>query len=161
MKRILIVLFTLAICSMSYARRVAKYMSQLQEGMTAEEVVSIMGKPESVSTINGCTYYNYLDQRLDPIYFYIHETWYYVRFIYGYVDSFGKRGDFDSTKDSKQTIDINVNTTTSSSSPQNNSSTSIVDDEVTRLKKLKLMLDEGLISQEEYDSKRKEILNSL
>ncbi len=145
------------ISTFTYGRRVAKFMKNLQVGMTTEEVIKIMGEPESVSTINTCVYYNYLDSRMDPIVFYMHETWYYVRFIDGKVDSFGKQGDFDSAKDPKQTLDININQQTSNATDMPPAK----DDPYEKLTTLKRMLDANLITEEEYNIKKTEILSNL
>ena len=160
MKKITLMMCLLLVSSsVIYARRVSKLMSKLEIGMTTEQVVQIMGNPESVSTINSCTYYNYLDQRMDPIVLYVHETWYYVRFINGKVDSFGMKGDFDSTKDPKQVIDVNVNKTESKTTDEqieNNSK-----DAYDKLKNLKRMWDEGLITEDEYNTQKARILETM
>lgn len=159
MRRIALISCVLLVMSGTmFARRVSKLMTQLEVGMTTEQVVKIMGQPESVSKINSCTYYNYLDQRMDPIVMYMHETWYYVRFINGRVDSFGQQGDFDSTKDPRQVVDINVNSTGNSTSgqPKNDGS-----DAYEKLKNLKKMLDEGLITEDEYNAQKAKILATM
>lgn len=156
MKRFFILLLVSCIGFPLCARRVSKFMTQLQVGMTTEQVVKIMGTPESVSTINSCVYYNYLDQRMDPIVMYMHETWYYVRFINGLVDSFGQKGDFDSTKDDKQVIDINISTN-DESSEKNQSNI----DALEILRKLKIMLEEGLITEEDYNSRKQSLLENM
>lgn len=158
MKKFLLIICLVLVSTFSYARRVAKFMTRLQVGMTTEEVVKIMGEPESVSTINSCVYYNYLDSRMDPIVMYIHETWYYVRFINGKVDSFGREGDFDSTKDPKETIDINI---TQQPSVKQNETPVVKEDAYEKLSTLKKMLDADLITEDEYNAKKGELLENL
>ncbi|MCK9419211.1 MAG: outer membrane protein assembly factor BamE [Nitrospirae bacterium] len=81
-------------------------MNDIEIGMTKQQVIQIMGQPSSTSAINNKMYLNYN----------LHEwkgkekTAYFVRFIDGKVESYGKTGDFDSTKvpESKTTVDVNI-----------------------------------------------------
>jgi len=84
-------------------------MNTIEIGMTKKQVIDIMGQPGSTSAINNTMYLNYM----------LHEwnhpdgkekTAYFVRLIDGKVESYGKAGDFDSTKvpESKTTIDVNI-----------------------------------------------------
>ena len=84
-------------------------MNDIEIGMTKQQVIEIMGQPSSTSAINNRMYLNYS----------LHEwnhpdgkekTEYFVRFIDGKVESYGKTGDFDSTKvpETKTTIDLNI-----------------------------------------------------
>lgn len=84
-------------------------MNDIEIGMTKKQVIEIMGQPGSTSAINNTMYLNYI----------LHEwnhpdgkekTAYFVRLIDGKVESYGKAGDFDSTKvpESKTTVDINI-----------------------------------------------------
>ena len=95
---------------------------------------------------------------MDPIVMYIHETWYYVRFINGIVDSFGREGDFDSTKDPKETLDININ---QQPSVKQNETPTKKEDAFEKLSTLKKMLDAGLITEDEYNIKKTELLENL
>ena len=84
--------------------------SKISMGMSQAEVIETMGKPDDMSAQAGTVYLRY--------------TWapwydhsgadgnaedYYVRLIDNKVESFGKVGDFDSTKNPEQTINVNVN----------------------------------------------------
>ncbi len=90
-------------------------MNHISLGMTKQEVIDIMGSPVSTSAAEGMEYLNYnlsetgfgLDDALLR-----KRTPYYVRFKDGKVESYGRFGDFDSTKHdnkSKITIDLNTN----------------------------------------------------
>jgi outer membrane protein assembly factor BamE (lipoprotein component of BamABCDE complex) len=83
-------------------------MAELSVGMTKSEVIKLMGKPDSVSAQNGVEYLTYTLRTETS---FTKNTWgyqgqYFVRVINGRVDSYGKVGDFDSTKD--PTINVNI-----------------------------------------------------
>ena len=80
-------------------------------GMSKQEVVGVMGKPSSLSAKENTEYLLY----------YLHEPNhpfgkeyipYYIRLISGKVESYGRVGDFDSTKTPtqqiEQKIDLNI-----------------------------------------------------
>jgi len=104
-KLILISLLFLAACAGT------PKMNHLSVGMTKQEVIAVMGEPDSTSAKGGVEYMSYSlwrdfwDRRpgdySDP---------FYVRLVKGKVESYGRTGDFDSTKPNeiKQTIDLNV-----------------------------------------------------
>ena len=89
----------------------APKMNNLSLGMTKSEVINVMGPPDSVSAKGGTEYMKYdlwrdfWDRKpgdySDP---------YFVRLIHDKVESYGKIGDFDSTKipETKQIIDLNI-----------------------------------------------------
>jgi hypothetical protein len=76
---------------------------------------------------------------------------YYVRLVNGKVESFGRTGDFDSTKtptvrlESDQTVRQNVGVKGST-------------DVYTELKKLKELKDSGIITDAEFESQKKKLL---
>ncbi|MDP3296915.1 MAG: outer membrane protein assembly factor BamE [Thermodesulfovibrionia bacterium] len=84
-------------------------MNDIEIGMTKQQVIGILGQPSSTSAINNQIDFKYR----------LHEwnhpsgqekTEYFVRFINGKVESFGRSGDYDSTKvpETKTTIDLNI-----------------------------------------------------
>jgi outer membrane protein assembly factor BamE (lipoprotein component of BamABCDE complex) len=83
----------------------ANKMNSVSIGMTKQEVIGVLGPPTSTSAKEGLEYLNYLfsDDGLK-------DSPYFVRVINGKVDSYGRLGDFDSTKTSetKSTIDLNI-----------------------------------------------------
>ena len=87
-------------------------MNRLSVGMTKAEVISVMDRePDSTSAQGGVEYLTYLlwrdfwDRRPGD-----YSDRFFVRLINGKVESYGKAGDFDSTKvpETKQTIDLNI-----------------------------------------------------
>jgi hypothetical protein len=87
--------------------------------MTKAEVLRVMGQPQSVSAKDGLEYLLYTlgegmkvtndasgRTNFDQV-----KNLYFVRLKGGAVESFGRVGDFDSTKipETKQTIDVNIN----------------------------------------------------
>lgn len=68
--------------------------SQLQPGMNEQQVVNLAGKPQSVAVKGNTKIYEYESwQGLD----HHDQQFWYVRFVNGKVESFGHKGDFDST----------------------------------------------------------------
>ena len=78
--------------------------NQLSIGMTKQEAISVMGQPMSTAAPgNG----------VEILRYHLYDAWgtgiqmeYFVRIVNGKVDSYGKVGDFDSTKD--PTLDVNI-----------------------------------------------------
>jgi len=83
--------------------------SQISMKISQAEVVQILGKPDDMSAIDGTVYLNYI---YTP--WYDHNgadgnaEYYFVRLVGDKVDSFGRKGDFNTTKDPEQTINIKV-----------------------------------------------------
>ena len=77
-------------------------MNQVSDGMTKKDVISILGNP--VSTASPGYGVEILRYRLDHAFVGWEE--YYVKLVDGKVDSYGKMGDFDSTKD--PTLNLNI-----------------------------------------------------
>jgi hypothetical protein len=81
-------------------------MNRLSVGMTKQEVVSTMGQPASTAAAGGGV--EILRYELQNA----HQVWwggyseYFVRLVNGKVDSYGRMGDFDSTKD--PTLNLNM-----------------------------------------------------
>lgn len=83
-------------------------MTELSMGMTKSEVFKLMGKPDSISATNGTEYLTYT-LRTETSFTrntFGYQGQYFVRLVNGRVDSYGKVGDFDTTKD--PTLNINV-----------------------------------------------------
>jgi len=85
-------------CGVPPSRR----MNLLSVGMTTQEVVSIMGQADSTAA-SGHTI-KVLRYRLSDAYGVPHD--YFVKIVNGEVDSYGRMGDFDSTKD--PTLNVNI-----------------------------------------------------
>ncbi|MFZ1548827.1 MAG: SHOCT domain-containing protein [Candidatus Nitrotoga sp.] len=138
----LILLASLAGCATSGK------INGLQIGMTKEQVIAAMGNPVSVSAKDGTEYLNYKLSETDDDAFRGWTSPYYVRLIKGKVDSYGRTGDFDSTKN--PTIRIEKD---ESIKVEGNK------DMFTELKKLKELKDDGIITETEFQEKKKVILN--
>ena len=99
----------------------SRKMNQVSLGMTKQQVIEVLGPPVSTSAKSGVEYLNYRFAEpgrraaaagaalqglphADPT------TPYYVRLVEGRVESYGRLGDFDSTKtpETKSTIDLNI-----------------------------------------------------
>jgi len=83
-------------------------MNYLSVGMTKAEVINAMGSPDSVSAQGGAEYLAYTLRTETSL---TRNTWgyegrYFVRLINGRVESYGRVGDFDSTKD--PTLNLNI-----------------------------------------------------
>lgn len=84
----------------------ADKMNLLQLGMSKERVIKILGMPTSTSAIGDQAYLSYtLKER------YRGTQQFFVRLVGDKVESYGRIGDFDSTKlpETKSTIDLNIN----------------------------------------------------
>jgi hypothetical protein len=80
----------------------ASKMNRVSLGMTKHEVVDEIGDPASVSAQGSIEYLNYsLFERVGGPY-----VAYYVRLVNGKVESYGRAGDFDSTRIPVQKIQI-------------------------------------------------------
>lgn len=129
----------------------ANKISGVQLGMTRDDVIRVMGKPTSVSAQGGSEYLNYALSETDDDAARGSTTRYYVRLINGKVESYGRTGDFDSTKtptvrlESDQSIKQDVQVKGSG-------------DLYTELKKLKELKDSGVITEEEFQAQKKKLL---
>jgi outer membrane protein assembly factor BamE (lipoprotein component of BamABCDE complex) len=129
-------------------------MNKVQIGMTKSEVIKIIGNPTSVSAKDKSEYLNYRLSETDD------QAWdgitvpYYVRLINGRVDSYGRLGDFDSTQNLTMKIETDENIKT-----QTEVKSSGKEDLYSELMKLKQLKEEGLITQEEFDKEKKELLD--
>ena len=118
---------------------------RISVGMTKEQVRAVIGKPDAVATQGKTEYWNY-EETWDLGY--QHSGWWFVRFIDGKVESFGQRGDFDSTKDPTQKIIIDKTDKITMDSVTKF-------DLATELAKLEKFKKDGLISAEDYELLKK------
>jgi len=121
--------------------------------MTKAEVIAAMGPPVSVSAKEGTEYLNYKLSETGDDAFMGWTTPYYVRIVNGKVDAFGRHGDFDSTK--TPTIRIEKDETIKQDTNMKLEEKPDLYKELVKLKELK---DQGIITDEEFESKKKEIL---
>ena len=94
MKKLIIIIAIAALtsCVTPYS------LSKIKLGDSKRQVEKVMGKPYIVSAQGHITAFRYL----------IYSNYYYVTFYDNKVASFGKLGDFNSTKN--PTLDLNVTT---------------------------------------------------
>jgi hypothetical protein len=85
----------------------ASNLNNMRVGMNKGQVIKVMGSPSSTAAHAGTEYMVY---DLYPSAWSDYTKPYYIRLVHGKVDSFGMRGDFDSTRvyETKQTINVNV-----------------------------------------------------
>ena len=117
---------------------------RISVGMTKEQVKAVIGKPDAVATQGKTEYWNYRETAVWP------EVMWFVRFIDGKVESFGQRGDFDSTKDPTQKVIIDKTDKVTIDKPSRESF-----DLATELAKLDKLKKDGLISAEDYELLKK------
>jgi len=130
--------------------------------MTEDEVNSHLGQPTSVAQSGDTKYLEYESYEVDIWYGNRHSyKIFYVRLINGKVDSFGRKGDFNSTKNPTTDINIHqkVENTNSSVPPAPNHSKTTPFDLEAELSKLNKMKQAGLLSEEEYQQLRQQALN--
>ncbi len=116
-------------------------------GMTKSEVIVVMGKPVSVSAKGDTEYLNYKLSETDNDAVSGWTSKYYVRLIDGKIDSYGRTGDFDSTKTPAIKIETDENINVQGKS-----------DLYTELRKLKELRDEGILTEEEYQIQKEKVL---
>lgn len=144
-------LFFVIICIVVIGCATAGKISGVRLGMTKQEVISVMGPPASVSAQGRTEYLNYALSETDDQALYGITKPYYVRLVDGSVDSYGRTGDFDSTKtptvrlESDQSIKQDVKVKQSG-------------DLYTELKKLKELKDTGIITEKEFQTQKKKLL---
>ena len=126
-------------------------ISTVQFGMTKDDVIKVMGKPTSVSAQGGSEYLNYALSETDHDAFHGWTHPYYVRLINGKVESYGRTGDFDSTK--TPTVRLESDQTIRQSGDKSS-------DLFTELTKLKELKDTGIINEAEFQSQKKKLLES-
>ena len=141
---LLVVSFFLFSCATAYK------ISSVELGMTKEDVIKVMGPPVSTSATSETEYLNYALSETDDQAFYGLTKEYYVRLVNGKVDSFGRLGDFDSTQ--KPTVRLETEEKINAKVTGNT-------DLYSELKKLKELKDEGIITDEEFQKVKKELIN--
>jgi hypothetical protein len=87
-------------------------LNHVSVGMTKAQVVAIVGEPQSTRANQGVEYLIYKLGEGFSLHNAPHQVQdlYFVRITRGFVDSYGKVGDFNSTHPPEAQIDLNVNT---------------------------------------------------
>ena len=152
MKSIFVLLLCLGLCG---CMTMATKINSISLGMSKEEVIKKMGDPVSTSAQENTEYLSYLlGESSDGIIGY--PIPYYVCLREGQVISYGRKGDFDSTKDPTQVIKIMGDI---KSNEKINVQTNNNDELTNKLKTLNKLLTDGLITKNEFDEQKKKLLN--
>lgn len=138
---------TLALLVFLMGCATAGKINRVSLGMTREDVEMKMGRPTSVSATEGTEYLNYNLSETGDDAFSGRTTSYYVRLVNGRVDAYGRSGDFDSTK--TPTIRIEKEESVKGDAKV---------DYYKELMKLNELKKEGIITEEEFQKKKREIL---
>ena len=102
-------LFPIILAMMVVSCATSSKINAIQLGMTKSEVITVMGEPVSISAQGGAGYLNYaLSENSDDA-FMRFTTPYYVRLVNGKVESYGRTGDFDSTKPTTVRVETDEN----------------------------------------------------
>ena len=137
-------------------------LTRISIGMSKEQVIQAIGKPTRVAVQGPFEYLEYeaFDTQVTAW------SWadktniraMYVRLVNGRVESFGKKGDFDSTKN--PATDLNVNHKIESKVTTTGSGVSTQPfDLKTELEKLDSMKKGGLLSEAEYQQLRQRAID--
>lgn len=136
-------------------------LTRVSVGVSRDEVIRLLGKPTRVAVHSGVEYLEYesfensgWDWKGKRNF-----QWMFVRIINGKAESFGRKGDFDTTKN--PTMDINVKQqidTRVTPAPPTPQPTPQFDLK-SELEKLQKMKEGGLISEAEYQQLRQRALD--
>lgn len=142
-----LLLLVVAVVLLSSGCVTARVMNQLEPGMHKRLVVAKLGEPASVSAKDGVEYLNYRFPESDWDWWLSVERFYYVRIIDSKVESFGRQGDFDSTKDPKRVVKV-----------ETRASSAAKEDRLDTLKKLHELRQSGALTEEEYQAQKAKVL---
>lgn len=134
-------------------------INNVSVGMTKKQVIESMGDPDTVSAQAGAEYLSYFLCYSNCAALIMENRgrdWYYVRLINGVVDSYGKKGDFDSTQTPITRVE-RVETIKQDVRIQD-SRTADGGEKYAELTKLKALLDSGTITRDEFEEQKKRIL---
>jgi hypothetical protein len=99
MKRLLSVLIPLLVLTGCTTVHNSRLLNRISIGMTKPEVIGVMGQPDSVAAQSGVEYLRYDLYPPPPYWEAARKEAYFVRIVNGKVESYGRMGDFDSSKD--------------------------------------------------------------
>ncbi|MCE1204680.1 MAG: SHOCT domain-containing protein [Holophagaceae bacterium] len=136
-------------------------LTRISVGMPKEDVIRALGKPTRVAVQGGVEYLEYeaydnsgwdnIGKR--------NYRWLFVRIVNGKADAFGRKGDFNTTKNT--TVDFNVkqqiDTKVTPGTPAAQGAAPF--DLKSELEKLQKMKEGGLITEAEYQQLRQRALD--
>lgn len=151
----MIALLTVAVAVAAAGCVTRKDLTKLSLGMSKAEVIAELGKPKYDSVQGRAEYLTYESERS---YFdgQVGGDFLYVRLIDGRVESFGQRGDFDSTKD--PTLQVITRSTIDATISGDRASAADIESE---LRRLDLLRKAGLISDADYESAKAKLLDQI
>src|SRR5438105_715089 len=149
MKKVLVVLLCLGLAGCA---TFSNKMNAINIGMTKDEVIKNLGQPVSTSSEGGTEFLNYSFTEDSAQYWYGLTTPYYVCIREGKVISFGRKGDFGTTAQPKQVIEIKQDLKTEEKVKVQSSNE---DDLEGKLKTLNKLLADGLITKDEFEVRKK------
>lgn len=130
-------------------------LSKVRTGMAKQEVIDSLGEPDNIAAQGRTEYLEYgWDKFMDGLVG--SAEWYYVRLVDGQVESFGRTGDFDSTKN--PAVDFNINQKVTTEGKSTSADPGAGSDLFMRLKKLQALKDEGLLTEEEFEKLRRKAI---
>lgn len=139
------IVLTLAVVGLLAGCLARPDLSKIGVGMTKPDVIAALGQPRDMSVQGNVEYLryegeaNYADGRLGG-------EFYFVRLLHGRVESYGRVGDFDSTKN--VAVDYNITKT------EHRAESSPADELLTELQRLESMRIQKLITEDEYQTLR-------
>lgn len=128
-------------------------LNRISVGMTKEEVTNAIGQPVSTAAQGGAEVFRYHLSTPEQVMWTGGYNEHFVRFVGGRVESYGRMGDFDSTKN--PTVEVKTDSKVSSDS---NVKIDASGDLYTDLKKLEDLRKDGILTQEEFDAEKKKLL---
>lgn len=149
-------IFVLLLCLGLSGCATAYKMNLVSLGMSKEDVIKAMGKPASTSAIEGTEYLNYKLSETSTEDFYGISTPYYVCIRDGKVISYGRTGDFNTTKDPTQVIKVIGDLKSDEKIKVQTENNGELE---KKLKTLNKLLSDGLITKSEFDEQKKKLLN--
>jgi len=152
MKRVFLILLmvTLSGC-MAAVFGTADQLNQLSIGMSKEDVIKKLGPPKSTAATNGIEYMQYRWVKTVIAADGNFPEDYYVAIRNDRVASFGRKGDFDSTKVPTQRLEIDQ-TVRQEGAPRPTK------DLYVDLKKLQDLKESGILTEEEFKARKKKLL---
>ena len=152
MKRVLIFLVVASLTGcMAAIFGTADQLNQISIGMTKDEVLKRLGPPKSTAAVGGIEYMQYSWVKTVIAANANFPQDYYVAIQNGRVSSYGQKGDFDSTKVPTKRIEVDQTV-------RQEGGQKPVKDLYVELKKLQDLKDSGILTAEEFNARKKKLL---
>jgi len=129
-------------------------LNKIAIGMTKEEVLAVIGEPVTKAAQSGLEVYSYHLSTPEQMTLTGGHDIYFIKFVSGRVESFGQKGDFNSTKDPTSKVVVESTVHADSKVKVNESS-----DLYTELKKLDELKKAGIITSAEFEAQKQKLLS--